>query len=481
MTSTDDTILGLTASVSLDDYPASMFLIDTGSTLTWLFSSEYATPKEGVLEQVSYAQEILRGYRLKMRINVGGLDVLPEAEVMVSSRDSGDVREHNRGFDGILGLSKASQFPSFTLDLKSDPPMLSFNQPPPDMTKFPLIEKSPYWAFSAVKLIVGNLTIRKTYTVIFDSGSSLTILPADILLEEPRYIVLVGTSSQELRLETHGAVTFRDRLPEDTIVIGLHALADRVVSVSRDGWIGFNCPQVAFENISVLMSETPRELTESFIMRAGLGVARVARRKAENDAQLLANRIALLKQEEEKANKKISDTRKRAQQIVLARQRCEQRDRQRIALEHARREDLQRTAENARRLKLQIHERNAEAIDNIRQIKRRQAVETKASIREYNLTQQGGMFAVQQKKHNAAELVRRDREEARRRIDREKMAKLEMFKLDYATRVEREDLLRAQTEQLVTAMEEQERALIFRLKNKQIEQQSAFEALEKVA
>ena len=40
------------------------------------------------------------------------------------------------------------------------------------------------------------------------------------------------------------------------------------------------------------------------------------RKRAEEDAQLLANRIALLKQEEAKTLKKIEDTRKRAQDIM---------------------------------------------------------------------------------------------------------------------------------------------------------------------
>ena len=41
-----------------------------------------------------------------------------------------------------------------------------------------------------------------------------------------------------------------------------------------------------------------------------------ARKRAEEDAKLLANRIKLLKQEEQKAWKKIEDTKKKAKQIM---------------------------------------------------------------------------------------------------------------------------------------------------------------------
>merc|ERR1711948_105634 len=49
-----------------------------------------------------------------------------------------------------------------------------------------------------------------------------------------------------------------------------------------------------------------------------------ARKRTELDAQLLANRIALLKQEEEKAWKKIEETRKRATEITELRNQNEE-------------------------------------------------------------------------------------------------------------------------------------------------------------
>merc|ERR1719242_278629 len=59
-------------------------------------------------------------------------------------------------------------------------------------------------------------------------------------------------------------------------------------------------------------------------MQASLAAAKESRKRAELDAQLLANRIALLKQEEEKAWKKIEETRKRASEIMELRKQNEQ-------------------------------------------------------------------------------------------------------------------------------------------------------------
>lgn len=47
-----------------------------------------------------------------------------------------------------------------------------------------------------------------------------------------------------------------------------------------------------------------------------LVAAKIARKRAEEDKKLLANRIGLLRQEESKAWKKIDETKKRAKDIM---------------------------------------------------------------------------------------------------------------------------------------------------------------------
>ena len=63
-------------------------------------------------------------------------------------------------------------------------------------------------------------------------------------------------------------------------------------------------------------------------MTGALKETRINKKKAADDAKLLANRIALLKMEEKKAWKKIQETKRKAEQVMQVRQRNEE-DRER--------------------------------------------------------------------------------------------------------------------------------------------------------
>lgn len=56
-------------------------------------------------------------------------------------------------------------------------------------------------------------------------------------------------------------------------------------------------------------------------MSNALAGQRASKKRAEDDVKLLANRLALLKLEEKKAWKKIEETKKKATEIMIVRQR----------------------------------------------------------------------------------------------------------------------------------------------------------------
>lgn len=64
---------------------------------------------------------------------------------------------------------------------------------------------------------------------------------------------------------------------------------------------------------------------------------RLNKKKAADDARLLANRIALLKMEEKKAWKKIQETKRKAEQVMQIRQRNDE--------DKARKEEIRRQRE----------------------------------------------------------------------------------------------------------------------------------------
>ena len=69
------------------------------------------------------------------------------------------------------------------------------------------------------------------------------------------------------------------------------------------------------------MDLTPYEEDDDETLHRKLVAAKVARKRAEEDLRLLTNRINLLKQEENRAFKKIDQTRKKATDIIGQRRR----------------------------------------------------------------------------------------------------------------------------------------------------------------
>merc|ERR1712096_156372 len=73
---------------------------------------------------------------------------------------------------------------------------------------------------------------------------------------------------------------------------------------------------------NIIMDSSPEQNNDMMDNTASRKLAaKHARKRAEDDAKLLSNRIALLKAEEQKAWKKIEETRNRATQIMKLRQR----------------------------------------------------------------------------------------------------------------------------------------------------------------
>merc|ERR1719392_121635 len=75
-------------------------------------------------------------------------------------------------------------------------------------------------------------------------------------------------------------------------------------------------------------------------------------------------------------------------------------------------------------------------------------------------------------------LIKQKKEEAKRRLEEDRLAQLEKFREDYEARTAQEELLRSRTDSLVAKMEKEEMELIQRLQNTQTVQRNAYEELE---
>merc|ERR1719226_130468 len=75
-------------------------------------------------------------------------------------------------------------------------------------------------------------------------------------------------------------------------------------------------------------------------------------------------------------------------------------------------------------------------------------------------------------------MIKQKKEEAKRKLEENRLAQLEKFREDYEARAAQEELLRARTDALVARMEKEEMELIQRLQNTQSVQRNAYEELE---
>jgi len=206
--------------------------------------------------------------------------------------------------------------------------------------------------------------------------------------------------------------------------------------------------------------------------------AKLARKQAEADAQLLANRIALLQQEEAKAWKKIQQTKERASQIMQTRERHEAKVQNQHqysfqASEVTRKAQetrfVQKQREKARRQKAQaeVIKAKQQEVSSIKQCRRANEIEKQ---RQKQAQQETNNFNVQvvQQHHRKMQM---DKERRRQEQSLKNQS-------DYKRKVDSEESRTKTKEREVQNMEKEEMELIQRLQNAQMLQKEAYEQLE---
>eukprot|EP00928_Gymnodinium_smaydae_P046762 TRINITY_DN3117_c0_g2_i1.p1 TRINITY_DN3117_c0_g2~~TRINITY_DN3117_c0_g2_i1.p1 ORF type:complete len:279 (-),score=98.37 TRINITY_DN3117_c0_g2_i1:52-822(-) len=214
-------------------------------------------------------------------------------------------------------------------------------------------------------------------------------------------------------------------------------------------------------------------------MNANLTSAKESRKRAELDAQLLANRIALLKQEEEKAWKKIEETRKRANEITELRTQNETKFAAKENFYKAKWESIRSSqAQNA------YNRDKAKAIrdatkQSLAEARVQNAQHTKNQSQQILLQKKERESQERQMNSERSNFIRQKKEAARRKLEEDRLMQLEKFREDYESRTAQEELLRARTDALVAKMEKEEMELIQRLQNTQSVQRNAYDELER--
>ena len=202
------------------------------------------------------------------------------------------------------------------------------------------------------------------------------------------------------------------------------------------------------------------------------------RKRAEEDSKLLANRIALLKQEETKALKKIEEVRKQASKIMEARARNLERQRKKEEERKAKEEE-----EKSRSMQIRHQKEETKALGQ----QAKQMMHDKARADANALKQAKWQNIARLNNHKEETLtqkltikhhIRETKIEGMERRKREEELKKQKNKQEIERKYAEEQRLREEREAEVTRLEKEELELISRLQNTQIMQRTAFEDLE---
>ena len=198
----------------------------------------------------------------------------------------------------------------------------------------------------------------------------------------------------------------------------------------------------------------------------------------DRDVQMLANRIALLKQEEAKTRKRIEETKKKSKEIVKRKQLADQRNAKKQSMKNRGEDELdnirrqnfemskQRQDEHRRVNNEIIYDRHADA-NSIRQESKKNDMKKREIIEAYEAKNQEKKIA-----------IRMEEEMRQKKLREMKEKRLKEFKQDYDERVKEEMDKIKNKEKNLLVMEKEEAELIKKLQNTQHMQKEAFNELE---
>ena len=206
--------------------------------------------------------------------------------------------------------------------------------------------------------------------------------------------------------------------------------------------------------------------------------AKNTRMRAEADMKLLQNRLAHLTVAEERARKKIAETKARTQEIVTLKKRNmdHAEAKQGMAKEREVNVSATRTAVAHNRRSLQQHV--AESRQEVTNQRRKDAQSTRSKLRELGEVKDKNSSDQSQQNRAKNERARRERDEARRRKEQQRLEQERKRQEEYARRVEEETKRALEAETLIRDMAVQEQELIERLRSTQDMQRAAYEELQ---
>eukprot|EP01006_Ploeotia_vitrea_P006314 TRINITY_DN12801_c0_g1_i1.p1 TRINITY_DN12801_c0_g1~~TRINITY_DN12801_c0_g1_i1.p1 ORF type:complete len:268 (-),score=67.26 TRINITY_DN12801_c0_g1_i1:162-965(-) len=205
--------------------------------------------------------------------------------------------------------------------------------------------------------------------------------------------------------------------------------------------------------------------------------AKRMRLAAESDVQFLANRIAKLKAEEEKAKKEIEKTKQKTNAILGSRKQHEAKNIDRLTL----REQIANSKKEERVL---VSLNKAKQLEAIWMAKKKKLDERREACARMRKEKEINECRIHIQKEEERDKNIRKREDIRKqqvyskmKRDKEAEDKQKVIRREYEERIAREEQDREKKERLATQLVTQEAQLIYRLKKLHMEKQSAIQGL----
>merc|ERR1711988_1054276 len=221
--------------------------------------------------------------------------------------------------------------------------------------------------------------------------------------------------------------------------------------------------------------------TEQFAHDYGanrLLAAKRARKRAEGDYQLLQNRLVRLRMEEEKAQKKIAETKKRAQEIVALKARNEMANRDKMQKADDADYEIACAKERANKQRQDQKMRVTQTQAQLHKAKRDGVLHTRLARQEHEMSIQRQRDADMQHAHQCKEAIKAHETAMQRAQHQRKIQRSEQCKRELDGKVLEEEEQRTMAEAQVRSMEAEEAYLIEQLQRTQDAQRDAYDDLE---
>ena len=225
-------------------------------------------------------------------------------------------------------------------------------------------------------------------------------------------------------------------------------------------------------------SHSPEDLTTKAHRSSSLLEVQRTRKQIDQDAQLLANRIKLLRMEEARTWKKIEETRKKAKDILAAKRREEERlhRKEQVLLEKER----VNTALKDRYVRMRDERRSVQGVAQQTLInhKQRAASVMKKESESQREKKKQILNYLQEQNQQKARQIQMERQRAAKKVEQHRSRKHAAVREVYNRKLSQEDYLAHRREKEVMEMERIEMELIEKLKTTQMIQQQAYDSLE---